>query len=83
MLTEKEFARIRGEHVPVRSDLNPDKRVCAKCCLDKAWSSMPGPEPFPCDAARLLAHFTPGPVPHLAGVAYGLMGPSVSDELAR
>ena len=72
-LTESDLARMRAEHAhddytgPMGFFTNG---TCLSCCV--GW---------PCDAASLLAQFAPGPVPHLAGVAYGLMGPRDESEL--
>lgn len=62
-LTPDEIERMRREHVMDSHEyVRPEYRgslpdSCAAC--DDGW---------PCDAARLLAHFAPGPVPHLAEV---------------
>lgn len=77
-LTDADLARMRAEH-PFLNE------PCPSCTL------------WPCDAALLLAeldrreanppqwrgrnHQTP--VPHLAGVAYGLFGPATTEEIAR
>lgn len=70
-LTDVELARTRAEHYEFGG-------TCVECSVqaDKAI-------PFPCTVARLLDHFAPGPVPYLAGLAYGLLGPQNESELAR
>lgn len=79
-LTEAELEQMRAKHAKwIRADA-PD--TC-EWCIDMDEDDEPCGIPFPCDAARLLAHFAPGPVPHLAGIAAGLFGPITSDELAR
>lgn len=84
MLSPEEIERIRSEHGCAAYQLGLImRRVCMTC----RTSDGDHARPWPCDAARLLAHFAPGPVPHLAEVqariAYGLFGPSTSEELAR
>jgi hypothetical protein len=74
-LTESDLARMRMEHVPGARGLSG---YCGKCC---AWDT--GVVDYPCDVARLLAHFAPGPVAHLVGIAAGLFGPTTSEELQR
>lgn len=88
-LTPADLARMRAEHVEHICD--------GGCSLAFAGESACGhcAEDWPCDAGRLLAeldyreanpprwqgHNHRSPVPHLAGVDYGLMGPSLEIEL--
>lgn len=89
-LTDAELARMRAEHVMIRSQ--EGLNICWSCAtypvITKEW---------PCDAALLLRELDqrnaavrawqgrnhqPGPVPHLAGVAYGLLGSATAEELS-
>jgi hypothetical protein len=60
-LSEAELARMRAEHVSKCTDLCKEygehDDYCPECEID-----------WPCDAARLLHDYAPGPVPHLAGI---------------
>jgi hypothetical protein len=71
-LSEADLTRMRAEHVE-----NQREGTCVRCSA--SWLTVW----YPCDAARLLAQFAPGPVPHLAGIQAGLFGPTTTEELAR
>lgn len=80
-LTDVDLARMRAEHA-----CHACGGLCAEClALESCYPYEDYCEgcldPWPCDAARLLAHFAPGTVPHLASVAVGLLGPVTSEEL--
>lgn len=86
-LTQADLARMQVEHV-VYSGPYADHEY-PLCADDK--------KPFPCDAIRLLTELEQrnnavrtwqgrdhrSPVSHLAGVAYGLLGPSNEAELGQ
>lgn len=58
-MTAAEIERMRQDHVDDGAGY---------CALEKGWDYETH---FPCDAALLIAHFAPGPVPHLAAVSGG------------
>jgi hypothetical protein len=81
-LSEADLTRMRAEHVrdstPVIG-VGDQVYLCrSPLCQGQRVSAI-----WPCDAARLLAHFAPGPVPHLAGIVAGLFGPVSTEELSR
>ncbi len=77
-LTEADLARIRAEHAK-----DEQYGTCESCIHGTFPDGTYWYQDYPCDAARLLAHFAPGPVPHLAGIQAGLLGPCTAEELAR
>jgi hypothetical protein len=74
-LTIYDLSDMRSAHAA------SDRGHCKTCRRDEYGEARR--VDCPCDAALLLAHFAPGPVPHLAGIAAGLFGPSDAEELPR